>query len=378
VSETTVRDVQPWPPRLAVEVEARPALELLIGLSAATSAGESLEESWAWPRDGWSGELSEAIVATGERSGEAWLHLLGLALELPASGAVGFAEGLEDVDALELRRHLVGVHVPAWASLVGADTLEWAAAGDEDAIANLLEHPRYYAGRAREALPALLAGAAEDTKTRALTALRLFAAEVFSPREDEVMARVTARAESTRVKASAATPRELIASVTRGYLYDPEPEFGRVVLVPHVGSRPLLLLCQHRDARLICYPLADEAVDPEASLAERAVAVGRALGDERRVQILRRLALADATLDELAEASGLARSTTHHHLTQLRAAGLVALRGNARGYWYALRPDGLADAQRAIGELTLAPPSFQRAPAPRVKRARGRPRKPRP
>jgi DNA-binding transcriptional ArsR family regulator len=374
VSESTVRDIQPWPPRLVVEAEARAGLELLIGLSAATSAGEALEESWAWPRDGWSPALSGAVAATGERSGEAWLHLLGLALERPSSTALGFVEALDRVDPLELRRHLVGVYVPAWVSLVGADTLERAAAGDEAAIRTLLEHPRYYAGRAREALPALLAGSVEETKPRALAALRLFADEVFSPHEDAVTARLAASTGSTRAQAGALAPRELIASVTRGYLYDPEPEFSRVVLVPHEGSRPLLLLCQHRDARVICYPLADEAVDPEASLAGRAVAVGRALGDERRVQILRRLALADATLDELAEATALARSTTHHHLTQLRAAGLVALRGNAKGYWYALRPDGLADAQRAIGELALAPVSFESA-SPPARRSPGRPRK---
>jgi DNA-binding transcriptional ArsR family regulator len=357
-----------------VEVQARPGLELLVGLSAATSAGESLEESWAWPRERWSPALSGAVAAAGKRSGEAWLHLLGLALELPAPTALGFVDALEEVDALELRRHLVGVHVPAWVSLVGADTLERVAAGDEAAIETLLEHPRYYAGRAPEALPTLLAGTAEDTKTRALAALRLFAAEAFSPREDEVMARLAASAEATRAQADALPPRELIASVTRGYLYDPEPEFGQVILVPHAGSRPLLLLCQHRDARIICYPVPDKAVDPEMSLAARAVAVGRALGDERRVQILRRLALADATLDELAEATALARSTTHHHVTQLRAAGLVALRGNARGYWYALRPDGLAEAQRAIGELALAPASFESATAPAT-RSPGRPRK---
>jgi DNA-binding transcriptional ArsR family regulator len=127
------------------------------------------------------------------------------------------------------------------------------------------------------------------------------------------------------------------------------------VLVPHAGARPLLLLCQHRDARIICYPLPEEQLDPEAALAERAVAVGRAIGDPRRVRILRRLADADATLDELAEAAVLARSTTHYHLTQLRAGGLVTLRGNARGYLYALRPEGLAEAQRTLGALEQPP-----------------------
>ena len=357
MSEIPVRDVMPWPPKLAVELEARPALELLIGCSAATAATEPHEETWAWPRTGWSGELAAAVAACGERSGEAWLHLLGLALELPLTPALQFVEALAEIDALELRRHLVGVYVPAWVTLVGADVLESAAAGDERAIAMLLDHPRYYGTRARESLSALLAVPAEETKDRLLAALRLFAEEVFAPQEQGVMERVSVEAETARARAETFAPRDLIAAVTRGYLYDPEPEFARVVLLPHEGARPLLLLCQHRDARVICYPLSQERLDPEAELAERTVAVGRALGDARRVRILRHLVEADATLDELAEAVGLARSTTHHHLTQLRAAGLVALAGNARGYWYALRPEGLAEAQRAIGGLALPPGS---------------------
>lgn len=365
----------PWP-TLVVEAEARPALELLIGLSAATSGAESHEDSWATPTDRWSRELRAAVDGAGERSGEAWLHLLGLALELPPSPAPSFVDDLEDIDALELRRHLVGVYVPAWVTLVGADTLEQAAAGEDRAIAELLEHARYYAGRARESLTTLLSVPPAETKTRLLAALRLFADEVFAPREHEIMAPLLADAETTRGQAETLPPRDLIATVTRGYLYDPEPELGRVVLVPHAGARPLLLLCQHRDARVICYPLAPEQLDPEASLAERAVALGRAIGDGRRVQILRRLAGGDATLDELADATGLARSTTHHHLTQLRAAGLAALRGNARGYWYALRPEGLAEARRALEELALAPSATGEATA-RPSRGRGSAGRPR-
>jgi DNA-binding transcriptional ArsR family regulator len=355
MNDTQVRDVMPWPPRLAIEVEARPALELLIGLSAATAADPSEEETWARSRASWSPGLSEAIAACGESSGEAWLHLLGLALELAPADARGFVDALEKVDALELRRHLVGVYVPAWVTLVGAETLELAAEGDPSAVAALLEHPRYYAGRARESLTTLLGVPPEETKTRLLAALRLFADTVFSAHESELMAHLAADAVDTRRRAGTLAPRDLIAAVTRGYLYDPEPEFERVVLVPHLAARPLLLLCQHRDARVICYPLARERLDPEASLAKEATALGRAIGDPRRVRILRRLAAADATLDELAEETGLARSTTHHHLTQLRAGGLVSLRGNARGYWYALRPEGFVEGQRALGELGRPP-----------------------
>jgi DNA-binding transcriptional ArsR family regulator len=355
MSSPTVKDVMPWPPRLAVEVEARAALELLAGLSAATAPGETHEETWAWPRRDWSPALGSAVAAVGDRSGEAWLHLLGLALELPPSGALAFVDALEEIAPSELRRHLVGVYVPAWVTLVGRETLERAARGDQAAIDEALAHPRYYAGRARESLTAVLAVPPAETKELLLTALRRFAQEVFAPLEDEVMAPLVAAAEATRSRAATLPPRELIAEVTRGYLYDPEPEFASVVLVPHAAARPLLLLCQHREARIICYPLAAAQPDAEGALAERAVALGQALGDTRRVRILRRLARGVATLDELAEETGLARSTTHHHLTRLRAGGLVALGGNARGYWYALRPEGLAEAQRAVGELARAP-----------------------
>ena len=372
MSEIQTRDVMPTVPKLAVEAEARPALELLIGLSAATSQAERHDESWVPPPERWSPELRECILEVGEHAGEAWLHLLGLALELPDGDARSFVEGLARVDALELRRHLVGVHVPAWVGLVGASTLEQAATGDEKAIASLLEHPRYYAGRAAEALPALLSLPPKQTKRRLVTALRLFAKETFSPSEQEIMAPIVSSAAAARKLAETLAPRALIASVTRGYVYEPEPEFERVVLVPHVSARPLLLLCQHRAARVICYPVSPEQLDPEASLAEEAVLLGRALGDGRRVAILRRLASGDSTLDELAGAAGLARSTAHHHLAQLRAAGLVTLRGNARGYWYALRSEGLRAAQRTIGDLVSAPPETAQA-VPRKQRSAGRP-----
>jgi DNA-binding transcriptional ArsR family regulator len=354
MSGTEVRDVMPWPPRLAVEVEARPALELLIGLCAATG-GEPLAETWASARD-WSAGLAEAVAACGERSGEVWLHLLGPALELPAADARTFVERVGELDALELRRNLVGVHVPAWVTLVGQDALERGAAGEPAAIEALLAHPRYYAGRARESLETLLGVGPEETRTRVLDVLRLFADEVFAPVAPELVAALEAEAGETRRRAGLLAPRDLIAEVTRGYLYDPEPELPRIVLVPHLAARPLLLLCQHRDARVICYPLAEEQVDPETGLAERATAFGRALGDAKRVRILRRLATANATLDELAAETGLARSTTHHHLAQLRAGGLVSLHGNARGYWYALRAEGLAEAQRTLELLRQPPP----------------------
>jgi DNA-binding transcriptional ArsR family regulator len=321
--EDHVRDVMPARPGLHVEVRAGAAFELLIALSA--SAGD----------DG---------------TGELWLHLLGLALELPAStDAAGFVDAVAATEPAELRRHLVGVHVPAWREVAGAETLERAAAGDPAAAAELLADERYYAGKAQDALGPILPLSAAQTKRRVVAALRRFLKERFAREEAAVVAQLEEDARARRTLSGEA----LIASATGGYVYEPEPELPRVVLVPHVAASPWLLLCQHRDTRLICYPVEPAPRDAEAALAERALRLGKALGDEGRIRMLRRLVAGEASLGELAETAGLAKSTAHHHLSQLRTAGLVTMGGNAAGYWYRLSPDGVREARALLGELLV-------------------------
>ena len=374
--DRSIRDVMPAAPRVRVEVAAGPAFELLIGLYAATTPDAEHAASWVRPRERWSPGLAAAVDEVGTHSGEAWLHLLGLAVELPAEDAASFVSKVSRVSASELRRHLVGSYVPAWVAMVGADTLDRAARGEGAAVDELLAHPRYYAGRAREALGIPLSVSSAETKRRLVSALELFASEVFAPSEEEVAAALRAGIEAERELMWNLSPPELIEKVAGGYVYEPEPELDRVLLVPHLAARPALLLCQHRESRIICHPLHEDEKDPEAALTDRAVTLGHALADDRRVLILRHLAVGDATLDELAERTGVARSTAHHHLARLRAAGLVTLRGNARGYWYVLREDGLADARRALSDLARAPSSELEPPTRSAgPRSRGRPRK---
>jgi len=153
-------------------------------------------------------------------------------------------------------------------------------------------------------------------------------------------------AEAAAKNALDVSPAQLIALATPGYRYEPEPELPDVVLVPHKALSPWLLLCQHGRTRIICYPLPE----PQA-VEDRLLALGRALGDEKRVRMLLRLTDGDASLAELAETAQVAKSTAHHHLAQLRAAGLVEMRGNAQRYWFSLRRDGLGDGRRLLAEL---------------------------
>ena len=47
------------------------------------------------------------------------------------------------------------------------------------------------------------------------------------------------------------------------------------------------------------------------------------MGDEKRLRILRYLAKGPASLSQIADELDVAKSTAHHHLGLLRAAGLV-------------------------------------------------------
>ena len=341
----------PAAPPFELELRAGTAFELLVGLAALTGE-EEVRSSWLPESvEACPAATRAAIDAVGRRSGELWLHLLGVALEQEAGDAASLVAAVQRLRPAELRRHLVGAFVPAWRAVAGAETLELAAAGDADAAARLLENDRYYAGRAADALAELLPLSAAETKRRVAAALTSFAAEVLAP--NEVVVREALERETT-AKAELMqwlSPQELITTAAGGYRYEPEPGLDRVVLVPHLAAAPWLLLCQHETTRIICYAADAEAADPEQAVVDRALIVARALADEQRVRIVRYLAAQAATAAELTEHLGLTKSTTHHHLSQLRDARIVELRGNARGYSYSLGDEGLAEAVRALADL---------------------------
>ena len=347
--EPLVKDVMPRPDALQVELFVSGGAELLIGLAALATDYELATRAASWVPDVPPDELRGALGRLGSRSGELWLHLLGAALEAGRGSAAEFVAHAARLDPRELRKHVVGLHVPAWRSIVGAETLERAAAGDTAAVRRLLGDDRYYGGEARRALETVLPLTPQQTKRRILAVLRTWLA-VFAAHERGVVAALEADADARRALAGELDPPALIASATGGFVYEREPEFRRIALVPHLGSRPWLFLCQHRETRIICYP-AGEGGAARRETSSRAVALGKALGDKQRVAILGRLTLGEASLGELAEAAGLSKSTAHHHLVLLRDAGLVGLRGAARAYRYFLREDALASSRNLLAEV---------------------------
>src|SRR5918994_6414191 len=122
-----IRQVVPAASRFAVELRAGTGFELLIGLSALTG-GHEPRRSWLPPSlDACPPASREAIALVGDRSGELWLHLLGIALEQDAGDSTSLVAAVTRVPPAAFRRHLGGGHVPAWRGIPRAPTPGGAA-----------------------------------------------------------------------------------------------------------------------------------------------------------------------------------------------------------------------------------------------------------
>jgi DNA-binding transcriptional ArsR family regulator len=136
-------------------------------------------------------------------------------------------------------------------------------------------------------------------------------------------------------------------------------------------NRPLVSYLELGEALIIIYPVADESVSADAdSPPLRLVRLSKALGDEKRLRILRVLSDGEKTLMELADMFGVAKTTMHHHMIVLRSAGLVAVGvGQKR---YRLRTETVPDVGALLsGYLGAAtgPSAASRSPArPRRRR----------
>jgi DNA-binding transcriptional ArsR family regulator len=269
-----------------------------------------------------------ALDRLGGPGGRPLSGLIGPARRDPAADVPAFLGRLADVEAEEVWAMLAGACAPPIVDAAGAETFTAAAAGDPSARASLVRVLSADAGDEADgddgasALMRLDAGAA---KALVLEGLGGWYREVFE-RRAEATAEPLARdaAEKASLVGTVSLER-LVELATHGLELRAEPWVRRVVLVPHVSMRPWNVMSADGSDMIVCYPIADESLDGDVSSPPpQIVRFHRALGDEKRLRILKRLVSREpATLQDLADAAGLAKSTAHHHLVILRAAGLV-------------------------------------------------------
>jgi DNA-binding transcriptional ArsR family regulator len=327
-----------------VQVEAGLAYEFLITLCAFGSPEEHATYEGRRPwlqavRATASSGLRASLDRLGPHVGKAWINLVGLATRAPATRDVpSLLERVAQLDALDLRLYLLGLHVPAYVQAVTPEVLRRAALGDQDAQGRLYSDRCFYGGEAERHLGPLLRLSPEQTRDIALDAMHRWYEEVFRGQQAAWEPTLQRDAEAKR-RLLGTMPAPAVIEAASGIQFVPQAGIQHVYLIPQLATRPWVWLAEHDDARLYCYPVADESLWPEGSAPpNRLVRLHKALGDQKRLRMLKAIAASTATLQEIAERFAMPKSTAHHHLAILRSAGLIRVTSDDE-HRYSVRRD---------------------------------------
>jgi DNA-binding transcriptional ArsR family regulator len=298
-------------PTYRVEVDWAPAYELLISLKAYVSRPEQkiLELGVGWAR-GVRRQLEPELAAD-----------------------------LASTDAL------VDVHVPDLlvrqcpGTRDVAGYLHWLGALP---VGELYERLAPYVLEGRAPLPRDL-GAVRDRYVRLLEA---WDEQYFRLVDPAILSGLAADAAAKQALVGTMAPEALVETATYGVHYMPQLGPELVVLVPQHHYRPWNVFQDYQGLRVIQYP-ADALPAVPGEPPPGLLRLTRALSDESRLRIVRFLATGPRSFTDVVQFMGLAKSTVHHHMVVLRAAGLVRVHdsGEKATTSYSLRP-GAVDQLR--------------------------------
>ncbi|MBI2755890.1 MAG: helix-turn-helix transcriptional regulator [Chloroflexi bacterium] len=214
----------------------------------------------------------------------------------------------------------------------------------------LRELPVEWARRVRRVLGDPAGIQAELADVLELYHAAIFALEVPHT-EDDLRRAATMAEELLRVLPTA----EVIERLTGGYTLGDDLALRQIVLAPSVFIHPFMSsrIDQTAGRALVIFGARSNAflqydpvpIDPEL------VRAMKALADPGRLRVLRLLGRGPMFGVELVEALRLAQPTVHHHLAQLRSAGLVRQERTKGGMRYTVRRDAAGATIKALERL---------------------------
>lgn len=183
----------------------------------------------------------------------------------------------------------------------------------------------------------------EGTRQWYLHLLAAWDEQYFGQVDPAILAGLRADAAAKTALITGMAPDDLVEMASNGVQIAPELAPEVVLLVPQYHYRPWNLFSYYRNLVLLAYPadaLPLAAGEPSTGLLR----LTRALSDPSRLRILRLLSDDRRSFTQLVMMTGLAKSTVHHHMVALRAAGLVRVNDvGGKTVTYQLRPDAADD-----------------------------------
>ncbi|MFL5766527.1 MAG: ArsR/SmtB family transcription factor [Actinomycetota bacterium] len=351
-----VMDLTKSPTRPSVEVGAFPSFDLLVSLLTFQSR-EGVDTFDSGPD--WFDEVERrmtpalrgALERLGPHLSQEWGSLAGFAIRGPQAEPLdAFLERLRADDPVDLWLSMIGFHAPN-RDAPPREIFVRAAGGDDAARAEVERWAAVHGWGQDTNVLATLARTPEQLRADVCEVLERWREDVYSQDEARLREILLADAEAKRAMSTTMGPEKLIDAASNGLEYTPHSWIRSVVLVPHVAMRPWNVLCSHDSEFILGYPVADETLGIDATAPPPGLLrLYKALGDEKRLRMLGILARSSATLQELADGVGLAKSSAHHHLVILRAAGLVRVTTEEFSR-YTLRRDVIPEASALLEDF---------------------------
>ncbi|MCM3454669.1 ArsR family transcriptional regulator [Heyndrickxia oleronia] len=110
-----------------------------------------------------------------------------------------------------------------------------------------------------------------------------------------------------------------------GEEYKPETNISKVLLIPHYIYSPWTIHANLEGTKVFYYPVSQTSLSDEPDVALLAQFY-KALGDEKRLKIIKLLHEKDRSLKELTDSLGIGKTTVHHHLVILRSAQIIKMK----------------------------------------------------
>ncbi len=331
---TKIHDFTTSAPAFSISVEARPVYEALAHLFVWTQDHPAdYEDSLAF-------ELAEKArpelrneLKTFSSMSPLWPGLFGIV----AATDITTASDLGKIIDGETLRGLLVNH--ASVENCDSETVKAAVDGDHDATATVLE-----ACDAPDDLVALLDLSNDDLAAKIGSILTMYAQDI-EPALSARMPILQRSAEEKRALARRTSPSDLVELATNGVTLEMGPRIEGILLIPSIVIRPWALISEAAGTRIVCYSVTDDVLNADPDAPPRyLVNLFKAIGDEKRLAMLKHISQGGITLRDLADRMGLAKSTTHHHVGALRSAGLVRVVVTDEDKYYEIRTRNIADA----------------------------------
>jgi DNA-binding transcriptional ArsR family regulator len=331
------------------------AHEMACHVMAVAGRASNLEVGDKWlsqARSAMSPELRKAMTGQelNEHSHGPWYGVVQMTYAHRWVTVDDLVEGLGSMPERDLILEAAGLGELPGAREQLDDLVLRTAAGDKPAARELAKRGQALGHHAAPKLVKWLPRMAPRLRESLVEVARLWRQDLFGQQEERLGAILERDARAKGELARRLSPVELLEEATNGFVWSDQPGLDTIALVPTWIYRPWTVDGPSGSTAVISYPVADESLGTNGdAVTARAVKLARVLSDESRVRAIQLLANEPLSLMELAGKLELNKSTIHHHLAELRAAGLLRIpMGTKR---YSLRPEALHRFGTLLGDL---------------------------